>query len=376
MGENVFENKNMQRILISALAEAKRPIILIGEGVRTSNTIQEVKTFSQHCCIPILSSRCSEDIVSGFKYYYGYIGSHGIRYANFILSKSDLIIVLGNRMAFPKESKSFLPLLKKSRCIRIEIDKNEMEREIPNTRIFYMDLRDFWKGMDYNKIHKKKKEWIYVCDKLRDSLFYYDIDHPIREIGDWMRKIDENIPMVCDVGNNEFWISRAYIYAGIKNRILYSRAFGTLGNALPKAIGMHYVMNSPIVCFIGDQGMQMNIQELQYIAEFKIPILIFIINNESSGMIKDNERIKYGNKFVHVEKENGYRSPDFKKIATAYGIDYECGVERVYKIKGPKIVELKISKKCRLNLNVPKGNPCQDMKPLLGRTYYNYLDRM
>ncbi len=68
-----FENKNMQRILISALAEAKRPIILIGEGVRTSNTIQEVKTFSQHCCIPILSSRCSEDIVSGFKYYYGYI---------------------------------------------------------------------------------------------------------------------------------------------------------------------------------------------------------------------------------------------------------------------------------------------------------------
>ncbi len=51
-------------------------------------------------------------------------------------------------------------------------------------------------------------------------------------------------------------------------------------------------MNSPIVCFIGDQGMQMNIQELQYIAEFKIPILIFIINNESSGMIKDNERIK------------------------------------------------------------------------------------
>ena len=107
-----------------------------------------------------------------------------------------------------------------------------------------------------------------------------------------MRKIDENIPMVCDVGNNEFWISRAYIYAGIKNRILYSRAFGTLGNALPKAIGVHYVMNSPIVCFIGDQGMQMNIQELQYIAEFKIPILIFIINNESSGMIKDNERIK------------------------------------------------------------------------------------
>ncbi len=70
--------------------------------------------------------------------------------------------------------------------------------------------------MDYNKIHKKKREWIYVCDKLRDSLFYYDIDHPIREIGDWMRKIDENIPMVCDVGNNEFWISRAYIYAGIK----------------------------------------------------------------------------------------------------------------------------------------------------------------
>lgn len=87
-----------------------------------------------------------------------------------------------------------------------------------------------------------------------------------------MKQINEDIPIVCDVGNNEFWISRAYIYAEIKNRILYSRSFGTLGNALPKAIGIYYAVRNPVVCFTGDQGIQMNIQELQYIAEFKLPI--------------------------------------------------------------------------------------------------------
>lgn len=373
---NFYVNENIQEQLKEMLIPAKRPVILIGEGVRKSNTIDIVKDFSEHCNIPIISSRCSEDILAGFENYYGYIGSHGIRYANFILSKADFILALGNRMSFPIESKSFSMIFKRANCLRVEIDEAELNRVIPNTVNMCMDLNVFWGHIDYRKFPHKDKGWLDVCNILRDKLYACDVDLPIEKLGNWMKNLNGRISMVCDVGNNEFWVSRAYVYSGVKNRILYSRAFGTLGNALPKAIGVYYATRCPVVCFTGDQGMQMNIQELQYIAKFKIPILIVLINNTVSGMIRTHENMKYGDRYIHTEKENGYGVPDFKKIASAYGILYEKQLKRFQNIDQPMIMEYQISKQYDLELKLPKGNECQNMAPALAAGEYEYFNQL
>ena len=374
--ECLNKQEDVEGMLESMLTLSARPIILIGDGVRKSNTIENVKKISEYCNIPILSSRGSEDVFSGYKNYYGYVGSHGIRCANFILSKCDFILALGNRLSFPLGSKSFAPIFEKAKCMRVEIDEAELGRKIPNTINLCMDLKEFWEIIDYNEYPKKNEDWLNICNILKKELCECDIEYPIKKIGDWMKQINEDIPIVCDVGKNEVWISRAYIYAEIKNRILYSRSFGTLGNALPKAIGIYYAVRNPVVCFTGDQGIQMNIQELQYIAEFKLPILIVLINNQVSGMIRSHEKMKYGDIYVHTEKENGYSTPNFKKIADAYGISYTQNFEKIKKIDRPIIAEFKVSKQYDLALNLPKGNECQNMEPLMEHVKYEYLNQL
>ena len=258
----------------------------------------------------------------------------------------------------------------------MEIDEAELSRVIPNTVNMCMDLKEFWGHIDYRKFPHKDKAWIDVCNILRDKLYACDVDLPIKTLGNWMKNLNGRISMVCDVGNNEFWVSRAYVYSGVKNRILYSRAFGTLGNALPKAIGVYYATRCPVVCFTGDQGMQMNIQELQYIAKFKIPILIVLINNTVSGMIRTHENMKYGDRYIHTEKENGYGVPDFEKIASAYGILYENKLKGFQNIDQPIIMEYQISKQYDLELKLPRGNECQNMAPVLAAEEYEYFNQL
>ena len=89
-----------------------------------------------------------------------------------------------------------------------------------------------------------------------------------------MQNTLEIIPFVCDVGNNEFWCSQSYVRFKLQNRMLYSKSFGSLGSAIAKAIGVFYKTGNTVICFIGDQGLQMNIQEFQFISNHRIPIKV------------------------------------------------------------------------------------------------------
>ena len=105
---------------------------------------------------------------------------------------------------------------------------------------------------------------------------------------------------------NEFWASRAYERTGRVGTLLMSKAYGTLGVALGRAIGAYYANKKPVVCIMGDQGFQSNLQELQYISQWKLPIKIVVLNNYISGMILDHEKEMLGDRLVHVDHDSGY----------------------------------------------------------------------
>ena len=361
----------------NALKEAKRPVILIGDGIRYCAEKNELYKIADNLGIPIISSRGAQDILSNSEYYYGYVGSHGIRYSNFILSKSDLIIAVGNRLAFPIESKSFAPILKSARLIRIDIDAKEFLRNIQNAQNFELDLSilfDYLKQI--NLCNKKVKEdWIEVCNEIKAALKESDCTEPVKKIERLMEINTQIRTYVADVGNNEFWVSRAYENVHPNANLLVSKSFGTLGVAIGRAIGAYYATRQPVTCIMGDQGIQYNSQELNYISQWNLPIKIVVINNNISGMIKDHEDKILNGKLIHVDEESGYHAVDIKKLAETYNIGYDLIDEKLM-YDSPKIVEIQISSDISLTPNLPKGNSCQDMEPLLERELYNRLNSL
>ncbi len=370
------------RELYRRLSESERPVIIAGSGVQQSGTVSLVQEFSEKYGIPILTSRCSQDLFAKSDMYFGYIGSHGLRYSNFILSKADLIIALGNRMSFPIQSKSFAPIFNRAKTVRVEIDRAELSRKLPDCIDYNVGLREFFPSISDKSITSCKDRWLDICRSLKAGLFAYDTEYPVDAVSGVFKQLPSYFSIVADVGNNEFWVSRAYAYSNICHRILYSRSFGTLGNALPKSIGAYFKTKKPVLCITGDQGLQLNIQELQFAAANRLPIAILLLNNRSSGMIRSHEKQKYGDRFIHVSEEDGYSVPDFGALAKAYGILY-------YRInKGdevskylseqvcPVLLEMEIDCGIDLDLHLPKGNECQDLAPTLPRKLYQQLDKL
>jgi acetolactate synthase I/II/III large subunit len=363
--------------ILEAIKTARRPVVLLGDGINQVQKEKEFLSFIDRVRIPCLSSRYAHNIGNKTKLYYGYIGSHGIRAANFILSKADLIIALGNRLHYPVSSESYSQVMNRVKVLRFDIDEGEFERRIPGSSTYHVDLVNLLDFLAASEIAVgDHEEWIYACNTLREELILEDVNGVVESIKTILTAVPADYVIASDVGNNEFWLSRACILAGVKNRVLYSKSLGVLGCGVGKAIGAFYATHKPVLCFTGDQGLQMNIQELMFIAQHGLPIAIVLLNNHASGMIKDRETASGKNKLLHTTKDSGYGTPDFEAIAGAYGISYTRKIEDLENVDKPVLVEIPVDEQERLIPSLPKGEPFQNLFPELPRKKYEFLENL
>ena len=161
---------------------------------------------------------------------------------------------------------------------------------------------------------------------------------------------------------------------------MYSRSFGALGCALPKAMGAYYATGRPVVCFVGDQGIQMNIQELQFVSANRLPIRIVLINNQSSGMIKSREKKAFAGRYIHTTLASGYSVPAMETVAKAYGLRYvragSAEAEGFSAAEGPLLFEMDVDEDIDLDPILPQGNDLQRLWPLLPDEQYKMLDEL
>jgi len=356
-----------------SIRNSKRPVVLVGDGINQCCMQHELNRFIERASVPVISSRYSHNVINDVDKYYGYIGSHGVRYANFILSKADLVISLGNRLNFPDASQSFKPIVEKSTIIQFDVDCSELARHSGVKEKCHVDLFDLMPALAcYEAEYGDHGTWLETCCYLKDRLYASDCNSIVLRIVDVLSKISADTNIVCDVGNNEFWTSRACVFSKSTNRTLYSKSFGALGNALGKAIGAYYANHKKTVVFIGDQGLQLNIQELQYISQHRLPITIVILDNSSSGMIKDRELATKHSYFLHTTLNSGFGNPVFAHVARAYGMAYsECYVE-VF----PSLVHVKVNENCGLEPSLLRGRAIQDMTPELEKDLFDELNRI
>lgn len=379
------ENRHISSDIARRIAMSRRPVLLLGEGVKLADVATQAIAFAEKSNIPVISSRYAQDIMPQSALYFGYIGTHGIRAANFILSKADLIVALGNRLAFPVDSASFRPLVEHTTVVRVDIDAAEFERQLPGTVNYCVDLANLMPALlGQSAASRDRSGWLAICARLRAELAGSDVIEPVEYIAEILRGARPETVVTSDVGSNEMWLSRGYRLAGVCNRILHSKTFGALGCSLPKAVGAQYACRTPVICFTGDQGLQMNLQELQAVASNRLPILIAVLNNHSSGMIREHEEAHYGTHYLLTTPDTGYAALDIEKIADAYGIPY-CNWRTLTKkqqaaivmdITGPRLLEVPFSAEYSVAPHLKHGDPCQKLFPYLDAGLYRELDAL
>ena len=158
-----------------------------------------------------------------------------------------------------------------------------------------------------------------------------------------------------------------------------------MGYSLPSAIGAYYACKLPIICIVGDGGLQMNIQELEFIRRENIPIKIILINNYSLGMIRHFQEMYFDSVFSQTVEDKGYSTPNFFRLVNAYDIDY-LSIESLCDIKKdireillnnkPIFIEVKIKQKTYVFPKLAINKPIEDQEPLIDRELFNIIKNL
>lgn len=297
-----------------------KPILLVGNGVRTAGAVDLIHEFVKKTNIPVLTTMNAVDIAQD-DMHIGFIGTHGNRIANMILNECDLIVSVGARLGIRqvgRKTKNFAP---KAELVRCDIDEYELSRNIKeNEKKFHTDARDFMRMISAEDV-MDYSSWKANCFRAKEILKEYD-----RQPGNYaVEKISSLLPrnanVSVDVGMNQCWCAQSLHLKGNRGRIHISGGYGTMGCALPYAIGASIATNKQrVFCVTGDGGFQMNIQELETVYRERLPIKIYILNNRSLGKISETQHFDHGDRFVATTIDGGYTVPNFKKIAEAYKI--------------------------------------------------------
>jgi acetolactate synthase-1/2/3 large subunit len=384
---NVAQSKNPEiEIIIEALRKSDRACILAGSGIGQSGTRDIFRTLVNNLRIPVITSMIAIDAIqTSSDYNFGFVGAYGDRYSNFILSKCDLLITLGSRLDTRQTGVNLDIFATNAQLIRIDIDEKELSNKVKDNETQIVgDIKDIIPLLNEAIIgniglDSKFNNWVKVCLKIKALLINSDNLNPNRLMQRISLLIPDNSIITTDVGQNQVWTSQSF---NVKNeqRILFSGGHGAMGYSLPAAIGAYYAGNGKRIFSInGDGGIQMNIQELQFIARDKLPITIIIFNNRALGMIRHFQEMYFESNYSQTVENLGYEAPNFSLISKAYGLAYyhveylEDIQEDMFIGNGPCIIEIILNEETYVFPKLAINKPIQDQDPPIDKELYQYI---
>jgi len=392
--EEFYNESNICNLnkIITLLSEAKNPVIITGNGIHLSQSEKIFTELKDKLQIPIVSTWTSKDLMSQTDpLYVGTFGLLGERAANFTIQNADLLLILGSRLSIPNvgyQSQLFSP---KSIKIMIDIDENELNK--PTINIDYKiksDLYEFINNLNIALVNKElssKNEWVEKTQKWKHKypVFQSEYKYNKDRINSFYfmevlsEKLTDNNIVVTDMGASYTCTMQSLQLNG-KNRLFTSSACCSMGFGLPGAIGAYFASPSKdIILIAGDGGMQMNLQELQTIVHHQLPIKIFVLNNNGYLAISLMQDNLFKGNYIGSNKQSGVSSPDFTRIADAYGIkrfrfnnneELENNIDDVMNYNGPVLVEIMMTEN---QLLIPR---VQSSKDINGKIISNSLENM
>lgn len=319
---------------------AKKPLMIVGNGVRLGGGVEELKKLLSKTNVPVISAVNGNDIVnSDYRYYYGRFGTHAQICANNLLSECDFLLSIGSRLYVRQTGYNFKGFAEQAYRVYVDIDENELAKPTiyPNKAVC-VDAKKFIESMLEHEIAKPKNDWIDRCDELnkapkvlprhrnnKDFVSHYAFIETLSE----MLPSDHHV--VTSDGSANVVTMQVMNLRG-NQRLFTNTGCAPMGYGLPAAIGAS--IHHKIICIEGDGSLHMNIHELQTMKHNNLPIKLIVLNNDGYLSIKLTQNAFFNRKYVASEKTSGVTLPCFKKIADAYDIPYfriekNCDVERV-----------------------------------------------
>ena len=377
--ENNKKEKNNVDEVINLLKESKRPIVLIGGGVRLSNANVELLNYVEKYSIPVVYSLMGKDAISeDYKYNLGLIGSYGNRYGNLALANSDLILVLGSRLDTRQTGTSLDTFAREAKIIQVDVDKNELGSKIKIDIEINSDVKDFIATLNKYEINIDITEWLKKLKEYKNkfsSTVGFDNNLKIPNyVVSIISKYLQDEDICVDVGQHQMWTAQS-LNIKATQRVLFSGGMGAMGFALPASIGACIGSNKRTVVIAGDGGIQMNIQELEVINRRKLPIKIFVLNNKNLGMVRQFQELYFDKKYLGTIDD--YSVPNFVDITKAYGIKarkiddiskLEIELKDIFSSNEPELINIELP--VEMTTVEPKlivNKPIEDMHPFISK---------
>lgn len=319
-------NESQVKKVAEAVKAAKKPVILAGGGIVTSDAMTEFRKFVKETDIPVVSTMMGiGTIPTDSPRYYGMIGSHGVKRANMIFNRADLVIVMGSRLG-DRTVANVKGLEEGNKLIHIDIDPAEIGKNTQPYIPVVGDIKDVLEQLiPLISGYKADKSWIDETEELRDSFTHKPFSddngfvNPRYFLNVLSAKTKSDVYLSTEVGQNQIWCANNFTFTSPRS-LLTSGGFGTMGYGLPAAIGASVAAEGqkPVIAVMGDGSFQMDLPEMGTMAQWDIPVKMVLFQNKRLGMVHEHQYLLYKSNYqaVNIDCE-----PDFAMLAKAYGFE-------------------------------------------------------
>ena len=354
---------------------AQKPLALVGQGVELGNAQEELKAFLEKADIPAGRTMLGlSALPSNHPLNMGMLGMHGNYAPNLKEQQCDVLIAIGMRFS-DRVTGSLKTYAKQAKIIHLDIDKSEIDKCVKTDVAVVADCKESLPALTALVNKANHQEWKDSFKELAQQEFERVIEpaiHPTEGpllMGEVVNAVAEatkgDAVLVTDVGQNQLFATRYFKY-NQKRSICTSGGLGTMGYGMPAAIGATFAVDRTVVCFMGDGGFQMNIQELGTIMEQQSPVKMILLNNNYLGNVRQWQDMFWQRRKSFTKMMN----PSYEQIAKGYGIPYEVVVDRttlhaaighMLSTEGPFILECAIKEDDDVLPMTPPGLSVDDM---------------
>jgi acetolactate synthase-1/2/3 large subunit len=359
------------------LNSAKKPLMLVGQGVILSKAEKELKEFAEKSGIPVASTLLGLSAFSTkHPLYVGYLGMHGNYGPNIKTNECDVLLAVGMRFD-DRVTGDLKTYAKQAKVIHIEIDPAEIDKNVKTTVAIVADAKEALIALTEKIAPKSYPEWLQefadadrieyekvVSKDFAPNTEKIKMAEVIKMLSD---KTEGKAIIATDVGQHQMTTTRYYQFTETESNITSGGA-GTMGFCLPAAIGAKVGRpDRQVVAIIGDGGFQMTMQELGVIMQYKIPVKVIILNNNFLGMVRQWQQLFFDNRYSSVDMEN----PDFIKLAEAFSIkaqkvekreDLSSALDTMLESPEAYFLEICVEKETNVFPMVPAGAGVSDVR--------------
>ncbi len=354
-----------------AIRQARKPLLYVGGGIISAGAAETLRQFARVNQIPVTSTLLG---LGGFpahdELFVGMLGMHGTYAANQAITNCDLLIALGVRFDDRVTGKlqRFSPHSKK---IHVDIDPAEIGKNVPVDIAVVADVGLTLQALAADRLSADTGEW-------RAQIAAWEAEWPLRyRADDTCLKPQAVIELIAkrtrgeaivttEVGQHQMWAALFYPFSEPR-KFVTSGGLGTMGYGFPSALGAQVALpGETVVCIAGDASFQMNIQELQTMVDYALPVKIAVINNRFLGMVRQWQQFFYDRRYA----ESRISSPDFVKVANAYGVlglrastfdEAKVAIEQAFAHEGPVVIDFVVQEEENVFPMVPPGKGTDEM---------------